>query len=284
MSAGNQFFGNVLVEIHRFATSIYTAAFTYSYSYVFKSGFPNKDNFHQLHKIIFKCWQSSQVIRAFCHFIFFFFFSLTCSLQNFVTSLIAAKIKFKIFLCFPTSNKCEEDIKFAHFNFCFSLKLWFLYVCAVYICHGNIFLFAAPVAAAVVVILCVFVWEFKQNFIMMLLFSHFEWKMGPKMSNAPKKNRWRNQGICTLYGIQFCLRLFFFPWRSSSSPLYRLMSSAIFLPLPVTKSHNLWNNDQKLYQHYAIVMGTFYAMHVFFWWLTFLCLYVSLTTTTLLDA
>lgn len=31
----------------------------------------------------------------------------------------------------------------------------------------------------------------------------------------------------------------------------------------VTKSHNLWNNDQKLYQHYSIVMAHFYAMHVF---------------------
>lgn len=38
----------------------------------------------------------------------------------------------------------------------------------------------------------------------------------------------------------------------------------------VTASHNLWNNDPKLYQHYSIVMGLLCDACAF-WWLTFLC-------------
>lgn len=60
-----------------------------------------------------------------------------------------------------------------------------------------------------------------------------------------------------LFAIIFFQRAFFVSYASTA---YRLL--ATFL---VTKSHNLWNNDQKLYtNHYTIIMGSFYAMHVFF--------------------
>lgn len=121
----------------------------------------------------------------------------------------------------------------------------------------------------VAVCLCVFYFvqhESKQNFIMMLLASHFEWKIRPRhisftagLSNELDNSNNKHQTRCRANSCKHFAPSFFFLTR-----LLKPRHCLWLFTFMVTKSHNLWNNDQKLYQHYSIVMPLLCDACVFF--------------------
>lgn len=99
---------------------------------------------------------------------------------------------YKIFckvLCFPSSNKkSEDDIKFAHLNFCFSLKLWYDFcMCVLCMLHPmsvSLFCCCCFGCCLVAVVVVVFV-RIHAEFYNDVTFSPLWMKNGPRQTFEP---------------------------------------------------------------------------------------------------